>query len=318
MSTDDGIDGRLASAQVQLDEELRRIVESGEYRSWFAKQALFHRYSPTNTLWILTQRPDATRVASYRTWQQLGRQVQRGEAGIVVFHPRPWWRDPASGRKVKPPATAGDRARLERVVSFGTGRVFDVTQTDGVPLPELGAAPPSAAPAELADHLDSYCRTEGVQVETRPLPRGLDGFYRRDDDLVALSSGVSDGRRVATLAHELAHREDPHLRAAHVAGDRAFYAHNRADCEAAAEAAAHAISARFGHDITGHAAGYIASWVGTDVDRFRRLHDRVGRITRSLVPPDHIERAITLAAETVRAEHAARKLSTASSGRGRR
>lgn len=314
------LDPRFLAAQKKLDVELRRIVDSGEYGAWFARQAAFHRYSPTNAMWIIAQRPDAIRVASYRTWQQVGRQVRKGESGIMVFHPRPWWCDPATGRKASPPSTPAERARLERRVSFGTGWVFDITQTDGDPLPELGTPPPDRAPVELEQHLTDWCAREGVTVETRPLPRGLDGFYRREGDLIALSASGSDGRRLATWAHELAHRQDPALIAAHVAGDRGFYTHNRADCEAVAEAAAHALSARFGHDITGHAAGYIASWVGTDVDRFRQLHDRTGRITRTLVPPDTIDRHLTVAAETLGMQARGDQLASrsASPSRGRR
>lgn len=289
------IDQQRAQAQQALERELRRIVDSGAYAEWFAKMARFHRYSPTNTLWILAQRPDATRVASYRTWQQLGRQVRKGETGIMVFHPRPYWIDPDTGRRVPPPASPADQARLQRKVTFGVGYVFDLAQTDGKPLPTLGAPAPADAPRELADHLTRYCTTHGITVETRRLRPGLAGTYQRDSDRITLAAGLSPGEQVATLAHELAHREDPELARAHTAGDRGYYAHNRADCEAVAEAAAHVISARFGHDITSHAAGYIATWVGGDIDRFQQLHHRVGQVTHALVPPDHLDMLLSAA-----------------------
>ena len=66
---------------------------------------------PNNAAWILAQAPEASRVASYRTWQQVGRQVRKGETGIMVFHPKPYWVDPTSGDRVRPPRTAADRAR---------------------------------------------------------------------------------------------------------------------------------------------------------------------------------------------------------------
>jgi hypothetical protein len=179
-------------------------------------------------------------------------------------------------------------------VSFGIGYVFDQASTDGEAL-ELGSPAPVDAPRELADHLDRYCREHGVAVEVRPLRAGLHGYYQRDGDRIVLADGSSAGERVATLAHELAHREDPELIAAHEAGDRSYYAHNRPDCEAVAEAAAHTISARFQHDITGHAAGYIAGWIRGDVERFKELHERVGLVTRQLVPPTQLDQALTAA-----------------------
>lgn len=299
-------DERRAQAEAQLEAELRRIVDSGEYAAWFRAMSQLHRYSPANSLWILAQLrqraaagrggPEPTGVvASYRTWQQLGRQVRKGEHGIMVWHPKPYWVDPATGERVPPPKADRDRARLDRRTGFGIGYVFDQASTDGEPLPELSRPTPEAAPHELAAHLDRYRREHRVAVEVRPLPSGLGGYYQREGDRIVLSETVSPGERVAVLAHELAHREDPELIAAHEVGDLTYYGHNRPDCEAVAEAAAHTISARFGHDITGHAAGYIAGWIRGDVDRFKQLHDRVGQVTRQLVPPHQLDEILTAA-----------------------
>lgn len=297
---------RRADAERALESELQRLVDSGEYAAWFAKMSSFHRYSPTNALWILTQRPDATRVASYRTWQHLGRYVRKGETGIMVLHPKPYWIDPTTGKRVRPPTTDAERARLDRHVSFGVGHVFDASQTDGEPLPELGRPAPAAAPKELAAHLEGYCRDNRITVDITNLPPGVGGYYQRDGDRIVLAHDAEAGERVATLAHELAHREDPELVAAHIAGDRSYYTHNRADCEAVAEATAHSVSARFKHDITGHSAGYIAGWVRGDVERFKQLHERVGQICRRLLPPDRFDLALT-AAHTEAAIQAAQR-----------
>jgi antirestriction protein ArdC len=295
---------RRAEAEAELEAELRRIVDSGEYAEWFRKMSLFHRYSPTNSLWImaqLQQRAASERgfeatgvVASYRTWQQLGRQVRKGERGIMVWHPKPYWIDPATGERVRPPSTDHDKARLDRKVSFSIGYVFDQASTDGEPL-ELGRPAPEFAPRELADHLDRYCRQNRITVEVKALQPGLSGYYQREGDRVVLAASGSPGERVATLAHELAHREDPELIVAHQSGDRSYYAHNRPDCEAVAEAAAHTISARFGLDITGHSAGYIAGWIRGDVERFKQLHERVGQVTRQLVPPLELDEVLNAA-----------------------
>ena len=288
------VDERRAQVQAKLEAELKRIVDSGEYAAWFSKMAAFHRYSPTNAAWILAQAPAATKVASYRTWQQVGRQVRKGETGIAVFHPKPFWVDPASGERVRPPRDAAERARLEQHIGFGLGHVFDISQTDGDAL-ELGRPAPEQAPQALAEHLDGWCAEQGVTVETRDLPAGLSGYYQRDGDRIVLASSITAGERVATLAHELAHRQDPELLHAETSGDRRYYAHNRADCEAVAEAVAHAVSARFNHEITGHAAGYIAGWVDGDVDRLTVLQQRVGKVTATLLPADRLDLALDAA-----------------------
>ena len=306
------VEERREQAEAALEAELQRIVDSGEYAAWFQKMSLFHRYSPTNSMWIMAQLqqraaagergPEPTGVvASYRTWQQLGRQVRKGERGIMVWHPKTHWVDPATGERARPPKTAQDRARLDRRVSFGIGYVFDQASTDGEPL-ELGRPAPADAPRELADHLDRYCRQHRIAVEVRPLRPGLHGYYQREGDRIVLADGASAGERVATLAHELAHREDPELIAAHEAGDRSYYAHNRPDCEAVAEASAHTLSARFGHDITDNAAGYIAGWIRGDVERFKQLHERVGLVSGQLVPPNRLDELLTAARTNVAEE----------------
>lgn len=287
---------RREEANAALETALERLVASGEYAEWFAKLASFHRYSASNSMLIIAQRPDATRVASYRSWQQLDRHVIKGERGIAILHPRPFWVDPTTGEKVAPPRNAHDHNRLVKKVSYGTGYVFDLAQTEGTPLPTLDRPLPDQAPIELTTHLGDYCLAQGISLETQALPKHLRGYYLRERDLIVINDDATDGERAAVLAHELSHREDPELARAFTSGERGYYRHNRGDCEAVAEAAAHVISARFGHDITDHAAGYIAGWVDGDVDRFRQLHGRVDQVTRQLVPPDQLDLQLTAAA----------------------
>lgn len=231
----------------------------------------------------------------------------------MVWHPKPYWIDPATGDRVRPPASDSDRARLHRRVSFGIGYVFDLSATDGEPLPELGRPPPTTRHG-------SWRTTSTATAAITPSPStsvncltACRTYYQREGDRI-VDAASSPGARLGTLAHELAHREDPELVAAHVAGDRAYYTHNRPDCEAVAEAAAHTISARFGHDITGHSAGYSAGWIRGDVDRFKQLHERVGQLARQLVPPDQLDQILD-AARTQANVNSSRR--SASAGRSR-
>ncbi|MBY5163278.1 DUF6782 family putative metallopeptidase [Salsipaludibacter albus] len=287
---------RHQTALDTLTAELKRIVESGDFAAWCTRMARFRTYSPGNRQLIATQRPDATRVASVKTWNSLGRTVIKGERGIVVNVPRPYWVNHA-GKRIKPPRDGVfPPGGAHEKIAFGTGYVFDISQTEGDPLDD-GPTAPNRAPDDLAAHLFDHCRTEGVAVEYRDgMPPGLSGYWRPATDTITLNAGDSHGDQVATLAHELAHRHDPQLRNALDARDPRYYRHHQADCEAVAEATAHTIAALYGFDLTATSGHYIASWVGNDTDRLAGLADRVGRIVDTICPPHQAATAPTTAA----------------------
>jgi len=114
-----------------LDDLARAVDEvraSEAFRQYLDVQARFHKYSWHNSLLICMQRPDATQVAGYRTWQKLGRQVRKGERGIVIFAPSPFHRE------VEQPN--GDTEQVDGIF-FRAVHVFDVAQTDGDDLPTV-------------------------------------------------------------------------------------------------------------------------------------------------------------------------------------
>ena len=111
-----------------LQRGVEGILTSAGYQAYLRTMAKFHHYSFANSLLIYAQKPVATRVAGYRAWQSLGRQVRKGETGIKIFVPfTKRLDDPETGEEDK------------RVTGFGVGNVFDVSSTDGEPLPERPA-----------------------------------------------------------------------------------------------------------------------------------------------------------------------------------
>ena len=129
---------RRATGQAKAKELRKRIDDSLDtlakavddvraseaFKAYLAVQARFHRYSWHNSMLICMQRPDATHVAGYRTWQSLGRQVNKGEHGIMIFAPCPWKRE-------------NDKGETEEGMFFRAVHVFDVAQTDGKELPNV-------------------------------------------------------------------------------------------------------------------------------------------------------------------------------------
>jgi antirestriction protein ArdC len=241
----------VADLVTRLDTAVRGIQESDLFQRYLAAQARFHSYSWGNVLLILGQRPTASRVASYRTWQSLGRQVRRGETGIRIVVPM--------RRRISNAASSegseADGADVlpvpmpRRVLYFGTGVVFDVAQTDGDPLPEV-RVPLLDGPdgPGLGTRLERMAQAEGITVERVPEIEGSRavGTYSPSARRIIVRE-LEPAQMTKTLAHELAH----HFAEA----DR-----SSPEEETVAESVAYVVCAHYGLDTGARSFPYVATW----------------------------------------------------------
>src|SRR4051812_14097158 len=140
----------------RLEQAVGAIQDSETFRSYLDVQARFHHYSPGNVALILAQRPDATQVAGYNAWLRMHRYVKRGERSIKIIVP--------VTKKVE-----SDDGEEERKLIFGTGNVFDVSQTDGEPLPEIAVRALEAREGVgLLLQLYELAQAEGLDVRNVP------------------------------------------------------------------------------------------------------------------------------------------------------
>ncbi len=242
-------DERLAATLALLDEGIAATLTSDGFAAYLRTLARFPTYSARNVALIHRQRPDATRVAGYRAWQSLGRQVRRGERGLRILVP---YRHAAPTDR----EDATDAKRATTIAGFGVATVFDLAQTDGEPLPVPTAPRPLAgdsAPARrLWVRLAAFLAGEGVTLTRRAFGEG-NGVYFPLTRLIIVRADLSDEQAAKTLAHECAH---------HVALIHALGAHgaSRADAETIAEGAAFATLARYGIDTGDYSFPYVAAW----------------------------------------------------------
>ena len=155
----------------------------------------FHRYSFHNVLLIASQNPNASYVAGFRTWNQLGRFVKKGEKGIVILAPIV---------RRKPETEMDPEETPASVAGFRAAYVFDVSQTDGKELPHIGIV--QGDPRGLGERLRSFAETKGISVEYSSgiaPARGTSSGGR-----ITLLPGQSPAEEFSTLAHELLHRDD--------------------------------------------------------------------------------------------------------------
>jgi hypothetical protein len=269
---------RREQARAQLEAACDELRSSEGWQRFAKARALLRGYSLNNTMLILAQRPDATTVASYRHWLELGRQVRRGERSLRIWAPSlRRERDESSGEE-----TTAVRA-------FVLVPVFDVSQTEGPPLPE---PPPVAAltgnsHAHLLAGLEREASEAGYAVERRnQMPGHAKGFVDHERHLIALSSTLEPNGQVAVLVHELAH--------VHGARYKDF---GRAGAEVVAETAAFIALSAARLDTRAQSIPYVSGWADAAPKELAGYADAVHRIAAAL------ERGLDLGAVAQRRDH---------------
>jgi hypothetical protein len=266
---------KLGAAHQQLVEAVETLTSSDDWRRYLGVMSRFHSYSATNCLMIAFQRPDATRVAGYRTWTTFGRQVQKGAKGIAIWAP--------VTRKVETAEDEADSDAVRRCVGFRLAYVFDVADTEGDPLPESPAPArllAGEAPAGMWDALAAQVLAAGYRielVEALAHSPGANGTTNPNDMLVQIAtSGRSAAAMCKTLTHELAHVL---LHAATV--QTGTLERSRAEVEA--ESVAYLVCAEYGLDSMDYTLGYVANWSGGDTDQVLSTAVTVQRCARAIL-----------------------------------
>jgi hypothetical protein len=167
--------------------------QSEVLRSYLAAMGRFHRYSASNILLIVTQRPDVTRVAGYQTWRKLHRHVTKGAKGIMIFAPLV--------RKTVDANECGIETHRESLVGFRAAVVFDVADTAGNPLPEFAKF--EGNPGEYLERVKSLVTQSGCSLEysTSILP----ALGQCSPGKIVLLPDMSPAEEFHVLTHELAH-----------------------------------------------------------------------------------------------------------------
>jgi antirestriction protein ArdC len=251
---------RLTEAHERLTTAVESLVSGEDWQQLLSLAARLHRYSPTNCLLIRAQRPDATWLAGYRRWQALGRQVRKGEKGVAILAPVVTRRRPVDQDE------EAEQPGLVRVLrGFTVAHIFDVSQTDGPPWPEVGPVLLSGdAPAQLWERLAAQVAAAGFtlsRADCRPA-NGKTDFVAR---AVTVRDDVTGAQAAKTLAHELAHV------LLHDGSENATGCRGRAEVEA--ESVAYLICATTGLDTDTYSFPYVASWADGDSDRVRAAAD---------------------------------------------
>ncbi len=191
----------IAAASARLIEELAS-GKSDQLVQYLSAMARFRKYSFSNMMLILGQRPDATRVAGFNAWKKLGRHVIKGEKAIRIFAPMTV-RDRSSIHVVPEHGVSADGATpAKTLVFYRPVPVFAYEQTDGTPLPEYDLAAPTGDASAHYPRLLSYVREQGITVE---FEEGIEAYGLSYGGRIVLRAGMSDVESFSVLVHETAH-----------------------------------------------------------------------------------------------------------------
>lgn len=242
-ATTDRSDSKHAALEI-LQRGVTDLMTSDGWKRALEFRQRFHNYSYMNTLMILAQRPDATLVAGYRTWQASNRYVRKGEKGIAILAPL----------LVRNP---DDREQLN-LIGFKTVYVFDLSQTEGEPIPQresprlLADTPDHQAKlAGLHYRLAMLCASKGVRVSWDFQHEHALGVYRPRDKHIAIRPDLSHTQTFKTLCHEAAHM------LLHTGVE------DRPSAELEAETTAFLVCHALGIDTSTYSFAYLASWTDT-------------------------------------------------------
>lgn len=204
---------RLQEIAAGIEQGIKELFESDKYRRYLSVMSRFHRYSVNNTMLIYMQRPDATLVAGYNKWKnQFERHVKRGEHGITIIAPTPY-KKKIEEQKLDPDTKAPMLDKDGKVIMeekeieiplFRPVKVFDISQTDGKPLPEL-AASLSGNVQNYEVFMEALRRSAPVPIEFEPMDANMDGYFSSDQQRIAIREGMSEVQTVSAAVHEIAH-----------------------------------------------------------------------------------------------------------------
>ena len=221
---------RLREITDGIEQGIKELFESEKYMRYLSVMSRFHRYSVNNTMLIYMQKPDATLVAGYNKWKdQFERHVKKGEHGITIIAPTPY-KKKIEEQKLDPDTKAPILDKDGKIVTeekeieipmFRPVKVFDVSQTDGKPLPEL-ASSLSGTVENYDVFMEALRRSSPVPITIEAMPDDTDGYFYIDNPKISVRFGMSEVQTVSASVHEIAHSKLHNRKKIQIANDEQY------------------------------------------------------------------------------------------------
>lgn len=289
---------RLKEITDSIEQGIRDLFQSDRYAQYLRTMSRFHRYSVNNTMLIYMQKPDASLVAGFNKWRdQFSRNVRRGEHGIKIIAPTPFKKrieqeklDPDT--KIPMRDADGNTIMEEKEIKipmYKVVSVFDVSQTEGKPLPTL-ANDLTGNVQQYAVFMEALRRSSPVPLAFEAMELSMDGYFSGNDQRIAIRTGMSEVQTVAAAVHEITHAtlhsyEQARLAAAQVDETAEPLKPKDRNTEGVeAESVSFSVCQYYGIQTGENSFGYIASWSqGKELPELRASLETINKTASDLI-----------------------------------
>ena len=260
---------RLKEITDSIEVGISELFESEKYRRYLSVMSRFHRYSANNTMLIYLQNPEATLVAGYNKWKdQFERHVKKGERGITIIAPTPF-KKKIEQQKLDPDTKAPMLDQNGQIITeeteveipmFRPIKVFDVSQTEGKPLPEL-ASSLTGNVAHFEAFMEALKRSAPVPITMEPMASNTDGYFSPADQRIAIRTGMSEVQTISAAIHEIAHSKlHNYQKKPGEISQETKEQKSRNTQEVEAESVSYSVCQYYGIQTGENSFGYIAAW----------------------------------------------------------
>ncbi|MCG4751566.1 ArdC-like ssDNA-binding domain-containing protein [Blautia faecis] len=274
----------------KLEAGLKELFESEKYKSYLSTMSKFHNYSFNNTLLIAMQKPEATLVAGYQAWQKnFERHVNKGEKAIRILAPAPYKikeerdkLDPVTGEMMFDENGMPQKEETEVTIpAFCAVSVFDVSQTDGKPIPELEVNELLSTVEGYEDFVQALMNISPVPIAFEDIPGDSKGYFSTAEKRIAVQENMSESQTLKTMVHEVAHSR---LHDKEVNQSMDIPVKDRNTKEVEAESVAFTVCQHFGIDTSDYSFGYIAGWSsGRNMKELKSSLDTIRKTASELI-----------------------------------
>ena len=275
----------------KLEQGIKELFESEKYKTYLNTMSKFHNYSFNNTMLIAMQKPDATLVAGFKAWQKnFDRHVKKGEKGIRILAPAPYKikeeqekLDPVTGEIMLDKNGMPITEEVEiKIPAFRVVPVFDVSQTDGKEMPDIGVNELSGSVEDYEDFMQALTEVSPVPITYEDIDGDAKGYFHTTDHRIAIQEGMSQSQTVKTAIHEVAHAK-LHDWERNQDID-AVLDKDRNTKEVEAESVAYTVCQHFGIDTSDYSFGYIAGWSSDrDMKELKSSLDTIRKTASELI-----------------------------------